>query len=99
MAVDSLTELIVLYTERLEELDQFTIAYIMTCMGLVGVVFGTIATLLSNENVKERSRIYKIVSILFMLIPIIVCIFLAVATINLKKVAMYRGYLRYLESL
>lgn len=86
------------YTSELESLDQLNITYIMTCIGAIGVIFSMIATILSlNANVWKTPP-YRLVAPLFLSIPVIVCIFLCVVTLNCRKVAMYRSYLVYLEN-
>lgn len=47
--ISSLTDLIVLYTNRVEDLDELSTNYAMTTLGFIGVIFGIIATLLYNR--------------------------------------------------
>ena len=86
------------YTSELEELDQLSITYIMTCIGVIGVILGIIATInINNKKNTWQSTSYRIVAPLFLTIPVIISIFLGAVTLNCRKVAMYRGYLVYLE--
>ena len=101
--MDNIENLITLYTNQLESIDQLIITYIMTCIGFVGVIIGIIATLLTKENRKndpmQKIQIYRASSALFALIPIIICIYVATATLSSRKVSMYRIYLVYLENI
>ncbi len=90
--------LITQYISELEKLDQLNNTYIMTCIGTIGVILGIIATVISVDQKVWKTPPYRIIAPLFMSIPVIVCIFLSVVTINCRKVAMYRSYLVYLES-
>lgn len=86
------------YTSELEELDQLSITYIMTCIGVIGVILGIIATIyINNKKNNWQSTSYRIVAPLFLTIPVIISIFLGAVTLNCRKVAIYRGYLVYLE--
>lgn len=93
--------LITQYTSELELLDQTNNNYIMTCLGIIGVILGAIVTLFSIRNSEsskiERNSIYKLISTLFMAIPLVSCIYIGVATIACRKAAIYRSYLVYLE--
>lgn len=88
-----------MYTEQLEELDRLTVNYIMTCVGAIGVVAGIIVTLRINlKDDEQRGKgLYRATSVLFMMIPAILCCFLSVEIFNMRKVSMYRAYLIYLE--
>ena len=85
------------YTSELEALDQLNITYIMTCLGIIGVILGIIATIISLNQKVWKSPPYRLVAPLFLSIPVIISTFLGVVTMNCRKVAMYRSYLIYLE--
>lgn len=85
------------YTSELEKLDQLNNTYIMTCVGAIGVILGIIATVICGDQKVWKTPSYRILAPLFLSIPVIVCIFLGVVTLNCRKVAMYRVYLKYLE--
>ena len=94
---DDIISLINQYTSELEALDQLNNTYIMTCIGTIGVVLGIIATIISINEKVWKTPPYRIVAPLFLSIPVIICVFLGVVTMNCRKVAMYRSYLVYLE--
>lgn len=101
--MQDIINLIIQYTTQVESLDQLNNTYIMTCAGFIGVILGIIGSLISRENnhIKKNKTInlttYKYIASLFMSIPIVECIFICVSTLNCRKVAIYRGYLVYLE--
>lgn len=86
------------YTSELEKLDQLNNSYIMSCVGAIGVILGIIATVICVNQKVWKTPPYRIIAPLFLSIPVIVCIFLGVVTLNCRKVAMYRIYLVYLEN-
>lgn len=127
-----LTDLIITYTEQIDEYDRMCADYAIVCVSVAGIIFGSIITLLihrhraaekytvieseeemnsgeshhktpyrghrfSRSFVKEMANINRAISILFLLFPAIEIILLYVTTISCKKVALYRGYLMWLE--
>jgi len=86
------------YTSELESLDQLNNTYIMTCIGTIGVILSIIVAVISIDKKVWKTPPYRVVAPLFLSIPVVACVFLSVVTLNCRKVAMYRGYLVYLEN-
>jgi len=97
-SAQDIISLIVSYTSELEALDQLNNTYLMTCIGVVGAILGIIATAFSMGKGNFKTQLYRMVPFLFLSIPVVGCAFLCVVTLNCRKVAMYRGYLAYLET-
>lgn len=96
--MDEMINLISSYTSELESLDLANQNHITTCLGLILVVIGAIATMAGIAKKGNTSpSIYKSISGLFMTIPVISTLYVAILTMNTRKVAVYRGYLIYLE--
>lgn len=91
--IDSYTDQI----ERYESLSTWFAAFSMTC--IMAVLLIAVGLLLRrNRDENRNGPFYDIVlSGLFLLIPTITTLFLYVFAMNMRKVAMYRGYLSFLE--
>ena len=91
--IDSYTDQI----ERYESLSTRFAAFSMTCI-MVVLLIAVALLLRRNRDENRNGPFYDIVlSGLFLLIPTITTLFLYVFAMNMRKVAMYRGYLSFLE--
>ena len=96
--VDELMAAITLYTTQLEDYDKSNFNACMTCIGFVGgliaVVGAILCTSLNNNN---NSFLNEAVSIILLLIPLIVTLFLYNFSMNCRRSALFRGYIQFLE--
>ena len=91
--IDSYTSQI----ERYESLSTWFAAFSMTCI-MVVLLIAVALLLRRNRDENRNGPFYDIVlSGLFLLIPTLTTLFLYVFAMNMRKVAMYRGYLSFLE--
>lgn len=83
--------------ERYERLSTWFAAFSMIC--ILAVLLIAVALILRRDrDGGSNSSFYSLVlSGLFLLIPTIATLFLYVFAMNMRKVAMYRGYLSFLE--
>lgn len=103
MSEELIIEQITLYTQQLDSFDQLSTNYVMTVISFIGVI---IAAIMALMGVKKRLKDNKYMNILnraismaFLTIPSIITLFMYVFAVNCRKVALYRGYLQYLEDL
>lgn len=83
--------------ERYERLSTWFAAFSMMCIMAV-LLIAVALTLRRNRDGGGNSSFYCLVlSGLFLFIPTIATLFLYVFAMNMRKVAMYRGYLSFLE--
>lgn len=100
-----LLEQISLYSDQLEEYDRANSSFVMTCIAFWGVIFGIVITLLARRKDKggkaisneKNMQVDKALSMLFLTLPAIMTLCLYVFCIQCRRVAFFRGYLRYLE--
>lgn len=101
-----LQEQISLYSAQLEEYDRTCINFVLTCIGFAGVIFGIIATLLNIQKNKQNNDssqhtesrvIEKVIAVLILIVPSMMTLCLYVFSMQCRRVAFFRGYLKYLE--
>lgn len=91
--IDSYTDQI----ERYENISTWFAAFSIVC--ILGVIITAIFLLVRyrNESNQNRSLYECILSAVFLIIPSITTLYLYVFSMNMRKVALYRGYLSFLE--
>lgn len=91
--IDSYTNQI----ERYENISTWFAAFSVIC--ILGVIIMAIFLLVRyrNEDDQNRSLYDCILSAIFLIIPSITTLYLYVFSMNMRKVALYRGYLSFLE--
>lgn len=95
-----ITQLINTYTdqiERYENLSTWFAAFSMAC--ILAVIIMAVILLLKREGKDERYQniCNTALSGLFLIIPSVTTLFLYTFAMNMRKVALYRGYLGFLE--
>jgi len=98
--LNGITEMINSYTDQLERYESLSTWYAAFSAVCIMVVFGCAIGLILYQKGKEEQQkgLYHIIlSGLFMFIPTIVTLYLYVFAMNMRKVALYRGYLSFLE--
>lgn len=99
----ALVEQISLYTMQLEEYDRLSANYMLICVGFVLVILLAVAFLLikgtfNSQKISSKSDNNSgIIALLFLTIPMITVLYMYVFSMQCRKVAIYRGYLGYLE--
>lgn len=91
--IDSYTDQI----ERYESLSIWFAAFSMICILAVLLTAVTLILRRNRDNSKSSSFYHLVLSGLFLLIPTTATLYLYVFAMNMRKVAMYRGYLSFLE--
>lgn len=94
------------YTSQLELYERTSTYYSAVCMIAVIILIGIIVQIIIrlakdhqySQNDKCNSACYKILPVLFLMIPSIAELYLYTFAMNMRKVAMYRGYLSFLEN-
>lgn len=91
--VDSYTDQI----ERYERLSTWFAAFSMICILAVLLIAAILVLRRNRDNGRNSSFYHIVLSCLFLLVPTITTMYLYVFAMNMRKVAMYRGYLSFLE--
>lgn len=98
--VSDIVQLIVEYTRQVEKYENISTYYAAICLGGIWATALFIACLLVRRQKVSAQEIYnKVISALCLLPPAIATLYLYTFAMNMRKVAMYRGYLGYLENL
>lgn len=97
---DNIAQMIEVYTqqiERYENLSTWYAAFVVVCV--LAIIAMAIFLILNRKKQDNGSReIYNAsLSGIFLLIPSITTLYLYVFSMNMRKVALYRGYLAFLE--
>lgn len=96
--VDELMAAITLYTTQLEDYDKSNFNSCMTCIGFVGGLIAVVGAILcTSSNNNGNSFQNEAVSIILLLIPLIVTLFLYNFSMNCRRSALFRGYIQFLE--
>ena len=96
LEVSTITELIRLYTSEAETYDRSSFNACIGCFGIVGGIFTVLATLFTSGS--GGFGVAKTIGyVLVMVVPSIVALFMYIFAMNCRRVAMYRGCLKYLE--
>ncbi len=98
--VDQLMAAITLYTTQLEDYDKSNFNACMTCIGFVGGLIAVVGAILTNSSVENQKNIFlnETISILLLLIPAIITLFLYNFAMNCRRSALFRGYVQFLEN-
>lgn len=98
---DNITQMITSYTEqieRYESLSTWFAAFSAVC--ILAVFFFAIMLIIrqQKEDAGSRERYYVFLSALFLVVPSITTLYLYTFAMNMRKVALFRGYLSFLET-
>lgn len=91
--IDSYTDQI----ERYESLSTWFAAFSVICVMAVLLIAVALILRRNRNDGRNASFYHLILSGLFLLVPTITTLFLYVFAMNMRKVAMFRGYLNFLE--
>ena len=98
--VSDIVQLIIEYTRQIEKYENISTYYSAICLGGIWLTALFIIHLLVQRQKESAQEIYdKAISTLCLLPPAITTLYLYTFTMNMRKVAMFRGYLGYLENL
>lgn len=96
--VDELMTAITLYTTQLEDYDKSNFNACMTCIGFVGGLIAAVGAILcTSSNNNSNSFLNEAVSVIILLIPLIVTLFLYNFSMSCRRSALFRGYVQFLE--
>ncbi len=98
--LNGITEMINTYTNQIERYESLSTWYAAFSAVCVILVFGYAVRLILQRDKAESHKkgFYNgIAAGIFMFIPAIVTLYLYVFAMNMRKVALYRGYLSFLE--
>lgn len=100
ITADNIIRMINTYTEQIERYENMSTWYAAFCAVCILTVFIIAIFLLlrhQKEDVGHRQPYYISLSAIFLLVPSIVTLYLYTFAMNMRKVALYRGYLCFLE--
>lgn len=98
--VSEVVQLIIEYTKQVEKYENVSTYYSAICLGGIWATALFIIYLLVQRQKESAQEIYdKAISTLCLLPPVITMLYLYTFAMNMRKVAMFRGYLGYLENL
>lgn len=98
--VNEIVQLIIEYTRQVEKYENVSTYYSAICLGGIWGTALFIIYLLVRRQKESVQEIYdKAISTLCLLPPVITTLYLYTFALNMRKVAMFRGYLGYLENL
>lgn len=95
--VDELMTAITLYTTQLEEYDKSNFNACMTCIGFVGGLIAAIAAILCTSANNNNNLLNEAVSVVVLLIPAIITLFLYNFSMSCRRSALFGGYVEFLE--
>lgn len=84
--------------ERYESLSTWCALLTIICILVVLIFAGTVLIKNSDKSEYNKAGNNLILSGMFLIIPSIVTLYLYVFTMNMRKVALFRGYLSFLEN-
>ena len=94
--ISEIVQLIIEYTRQVEKYESISTYY----LGGIWATALFVAFLLVRRQKESAQEIYdKVISALCLLPPAITTLYLYTFAMNMRKVAMFRGYLGYLENL
>lgn len=98
--ISEIVRLIIEYTRQVENYERVSTYYSAICLGGIWATMLFIIYLLVQRQKESTQEIYdKVISILCLLPPAITTLYLYIFAMNMRKVAIFRGYLGYLETL
>lgn len=94
-----IAQMIDTYTGQIEKYESISTWYAAFCMiCILGVIALAVFLILRDEGSDSgRESRNGILSAVFLIIPSVTTLFLYVFSMNMRKVALYRGYLSFLE--
>lgn len=98
--LNDITQMIGFYTEqieRYESLSTWCALLIIICILAVLMFAGSLIVKNNGKNDCDREKYNLILSGLFLTIPSITTLYLYTFAMNMRKVALFRGYLSFLE--
>jgi len=96
--IDELMEAITLYTTQREEYDRSNFNACTTCIGFVGGLIAAVGAILcTSSNYNNTNLLNEAVSIIILLIPAIITLFLYNFSMNCRRSATFNGYVQFLE--
>lgn len=99
--LNHISQMIVSYTEQVERYESLsTWCALCSMLAILAVMMFNVSLILKGAGKcgYEGERYHLIVSGLFLTIPTITTLYLYIFAINMRKVALFRGYLSFLES-
>ncbi len=98
--ISEIVQLIIEYTRQVEKYESVSTYYSAICLGGIWATTLFIIYLLVRRQKESAQEIFdKVISTLCLLPPAITTLYLYTFAMNMRKVAMFRGYLGYLENL
>lgn len=98
--ISEIVQLIIEYTRQVERYENLSTYYSAICLGGIWATGLFIIYLLVRRQKESSQEIFdKAISTLCLLPPVLTTLFLYTFAMNMRKVAMFRGYLGYLENL
>ncbi|MBD5520935.1 MAG: hypothetical protein HDR03_06865 [Lachnospiraceae bacterium] len=98
--ISEIVQLIIEYTRQVEKYESVSTYYSAICLGGICATILFITYLLVRRQKESAQEIFdKAISTLCLLPPVITTLYLYTFAMNMRKVAMFRGYLGYLENL
>lgn len=98
--ISEIVQLIIEYTRQVEKYERVSTYYSAICLGGIWATALFIIYLLVQRQKEPAQEIYdKAISTLCLFPPAITTLYLYTFAMNMRKVAIFRGYLGYLESL
>lgn len=99
--LNDVTQMIATYTdqlERYEALSTWSALLTVICILAIIIFAGSLIVKGSNARDVDREGYSFVLTCLFLMIPSITTLYLYIFTMNMRKVALFRGYLGFLEN-
>ncbi len=99
--LNDIAQMINSYTEQIERYESLsTWCALLTIICILAVLIFTSSLIVKNNGRSDcgKEKYYLILSGLFLTIPSITTLYLYTFAMNMRKVALFRGYLSFLES-
>lgn len=81
--------------ERYESMSTWFMAFHVVCLLVILALAGLLA--IFREKGRNRALYTGLLSAVFLVVPVLATLYLYCFAMNMRKVALYRGYLRFLE--
>lgn len=95
---DELMAAITLYTNQLEDYDKSNFNACMTCIGFIGGLIAAVGAILCTSlDAVSSNLLNETISIIILLIPAIITLFLYQFAMSCRRSALFRGYVQFLE--
>lgn len=97
---NELIQIVEVYTTQIEKYETLSTWYSAFCIACVLMIIFMIILLILRpikEDAKKGDNYNIALSVLFLLIPTVMTLYLYTFAMNMRKVALYRGYLNFLE--